>query len=108
MNGMWGYKIMNQNYKSVPELIELLVNARGKGANLLLNIGLQPNGELPAAALDRLKGMGEWLRANGETVYGVRAADFPAQSWERPHAKATSYISTYSVPKATRSQCPLR
>ncbi len=42
MNGMWGYKIMDQNYKSVPELIELLVNARGKGANLLLNIGLQP------------------------------------------------------------------
>ncbi len=81
MNGMWGYKIMDQNYKSVPELIELLVNARGKGANLLLNIGPQPTGALPAAALDRLKGMGEWLRANGETVYGVRAADFPAQSW---------------------------
>lgn len=81
MNGMWGYKIMDQNYKSVAELIELLVNARGKGANLLLNIGPQPDGELPAASLDRLKGMGEWLRANGETVYGVRAGDFPQQPW---------------------------
>ena len=81
MNGMWGYKILDQNYKPTPELIELLVNARGKGANLLLNIGPQPNGELPAASLTRLKEIGEWMKVNGETIYGVTAGDFPEQSW---------------------------
>ena len=47
MNGMWGYKIMDQNYKSSAELVRLMVGAAGKGANLLLNIGPQPSGELP-------------------------------------------------------------
>lgn len=81
MNGMWGYKITDQNYKSVDDLIRLLVSTAGKGANLLLNIGPQPNGELPAAALDRLKGMGEWLEKYGESIYGTRATGIKPQPW---------------------------
>ena len=81
MNGMWGYKVVDQNYKSVKTLIQYLVGAAGKGANLLLNIGPQPDGELPAAALDRLKGMGEWLEKYGETVYGTTAGDVPTRPW---------------------------
>lgn len=81
MNGMWGYKITDQNYKSVEELIRLLVSTSGKSANLLLNIGPQPNGKLPAAALERLRGMGEWLGRYGESIYGTRAGDIPEQAW---------------------------
>ena len=81
MNRMWGYKIIDQNYKSSDELIRLLVRTSGKGANLLLNIGPQPNGELPATALERLKDMGEWLRANGESIYGTTAGDLEEQPW---------------------------
>ena len=81
MNGMWGYKIIDQNYKSVETLVQYLVGAAGKGANLLLNIGPQPNGELPAASLERLQGIGEWLRAYGETVYATTAGDIPTQEW---------------------------
>ena len=81
MNGMWGYKVTDQNYKSVKELVRLLVGASGKGANLLLNIGPQPDGELPATALDRLAGMGEWLAKYGETIYGTTAGDVPTRPW---------------------------
>ena len=81
MNGMWGYKIQDQDYKDTPTLIRYLVKAAGMGANLLMNIGPQPNGELPATALARLKDMGEWMRANGETIYSTEAGPFPAQSW---------------------------
>lgn len=81
MNGMWGYKLVDQNYKSLETLIRYLVSTAGKGANLLMNVGPQPNGQLPAAAVERLKGMGEWMRANGETVYGTKAGDIPAQEW---------------------------
>lgn len=77
MNGMWGYKIIDQNYKSTEELIRLLVQTAGKGANLLLNIGPQPNGELPATALERLKEMGQWLNKYGESIYGTTAGEFP-------------------------------
>ncbi|MDE5812939.1 MAG: alpha-L-fucosidase, partial [Muribaculaceae bacterium] len=81
MNGMWGYKIMDQNYKDTPSLIRYLVNTAGMGANLLLNIGPQPNGELPAAALQRLKEMGEWMNHYGETIYATEGSDFPKQTW---------------------------
>ena len=81
MNGMWGYKIKDQNYKDSKTLIQYLVKTAGLGANLLLNIGPQPNGELPAVAIERLKDMGEWLNKYGETIYATRESPFPQQSW---------------------------
>lgn len=81
MNGMWGYRIKDQNYKSVPVLVRLLVSAAGKGANLLMNIGPQANGELPAVAVERMKGMGEWMKKYGETIYGTTAGDIHKADW---------------------------
>ena len=81
MNGMWGYKVTDQNYKSTADIIRLLVRTAGMGANLLLNIGPQPNGELPATALRRLKEVGEWTSQYGETVYGTTAGDIAPQAW---------------------------
>lgn len=90
MNNMWGYKIKDQDYKDSRTLIRYLVSAAGMGANLLLNVGPQPNGELPAAALSRMKEIGEWLRTNGETIYATEAGPFPAQSWGTSTRKGNS------------------
>ena len=95
MNGMWGYRVKDQNYKSVPTLIRLLVRAAGKGANLLMNIGPQPNGELPAVAVERLKGMGEWMKKYGETVYGTEAGDVMTADWD-DYPKGKYSLCTYS------------
>ncbi len=81
MNGMWGYKVKDTDYKSVDELVALLVRCAGMGANLLLNIGPRPDGRLPEQCLERLQGIGEWLKANGETIYGTEAGDVPPQPW---------------------------
>ena len=81
MNGMWGYKVVDQEYKSTETLIRYLVSAAGKGANLLLNVGPQPNGELPAVAVERLKQMGEWMAMYGDTIYGTEAGDVKPQEW---------------------------
>lgn len=102
MNGMWGYKVNDQRYKSVEELITLLVKTSGKGANLLMNIGPQPNGELPAVALERLKGMGEWLQQYGETIYGTTAGHLPVQEWGATTQKGnTEYIHILNYKDAT-------
>ena len=41
--------------------IHYLVKDAGKGANLLMNIGHQPNGEMPAKAIERLKEIVKWM-----------------------------------------------
>ena len=81
MNKTWGYNIEDQHYKSSRTLIQLLVRAAGKNANLLMNIGPQPNGELPAVAVQRMKEMGEWMNQYGETIYGTRGGDVAPQAW---------------------------
>lgn len=81
MNGMWGYKITDQNYKSTKTLIHYLVKAAGKDANLLMNIGPQPDGCLPQVAVERLKEMGEWMKTYGETIYGTRGGCVAPHPW---------------------------
>ena len=81
MNGSWGYRMTDQNYKSVDELIRYLVSTAGRDANLLLNVGPQPDGNIPAAALERLAAMGEWLGTYGETIYGTRSTLVKPQPW---------------------------
>ena len=53
-------------------LIHLLVDVVGKGGNFLLNVGPQPDGQLPAVAVGRMKEIGDWLDVNGEAIYGTR------------------------------------
>ena len=90
MNGMWGYKVTDQNYKSAFELVRLLVSTAGKGANLLLNIGPQPNGQLPSAALDRLKALGRWTSAYGKTIYHTQAGPVRPCAWGATTMRADS------------------
>lgn len=81
MNGMWGYKCTDLNYKSTDELVKLIVRTAGKNANLLLNIGPQPNGKLPDMALQRLKEIGKWMKQYGETIYGTTNGEPGEQEW---------------------------
>ena len=65
----------DEKYKSVRELVHLLIDIVCRGGNLALNVAPQPNGQLPAAAVRILDGLGAWLRANGEAIYGTRMAE---------------------------------
>jgi len=72
MGDQWSYK-PNDNYKSPRHLIHLLVDIVAKGGNFLLNIGPDPDGQLPAPAVKRLQEIGRWMQVNGEGIYGSRA-----------------------------------
>ena len=81
INDHWGYSITDSNYKTPKELIQMLVRAAGKNANLLLNVGPEPGGALPSLALDRLKAIGEWMNKYGETIYGTREGIVAPHDW---------------------------
>jgi alpha-L-fucosidase len=81
MNGSWGFNIKDDKYKSPPELIHYLVNAAGRNANFLLNVGPMPNGVIQQEFQDTLKEVGKWLRQYGESIYGTRGNVMPPQDW---------------------------
>lgn len=81
MNNSWGFNINDRNYKSVKQLIHLLVNAAGRNANFLLNVGPMPNGKIQAEFVDTLAAIGKWMKVNGESIYGTRGSAVAPQEW---------------------------
>ncbi|BDD02043.1 alpha-L-fucosidase [Persicobacter psychrovividus] len=81
MNGSWGYKPSDDNWKSDTLLIQSLVDIVSKGGNFLLNIGPDGLGNVPIESVDRLKTMGAWIQTNGESIYGAKASPFERPEW---------------------------
>ena len=81
MNNSWGFNITDTSYKSYDQLIALLVKAAGYGANLLLNIGPMPNGEVQPEFKERLHQMGEWMKTYGESIYNTKGGYIRPQTW---------------------------
>lgn len=72
MGTAWEYQPQHEIYKSGPDLIRLLIQARARGGNFLLNVGPKPDGELPIEQEERLREIGLWMFVNGEAIYDVR------------------------------------
>jgi alpha-L-fucosidase len=72
MGTAWQYKPTHEQYKSGTELIELLIETRAKGGNLLLNVGPKPDGELAIEQEERLRELALWNLAFGEAIGPVR------------------------------------
>ena len=81
MNDSWGFRLNDHNYKGAADLIRELVNAAGRNANFLLNVGPMPDGEIPREFVVRLDSMGEWLRVNGSAIYGTRGGPLAPRPW---------------------------
>ncbi len=66
-------------YSTSEELVHLLINKVSRGGNLLLNVGPTADGRIPLIMQQRLKDMGDWLKVNGEAIYGSgKWAEAPA------------------------------
>ena len=68
----WHFKPTNEDYKSGTKLIEMLIEIRAKGGNLLLNVGPQPDGVIPFEQERRMRELALWLFVNGEAIYEIR------------------------------------
>ena len=72
MGTAWQYQPQNEAYKSGGQVIDILVETRAKGGNLLLNIGPKPDGELAIEQEERLREVALWMQVNQECIYNVR------------------------------------
>lgn len=68
----WQYKPTNDPQKSGTEMINMLIETRAKGGNLLLNVGPKPNGEIQIEQEALLRELALWNFVNGESVHAVR------------------------------------
>jgi alpha-L-fucosidase len=81
INNSWGYNASDRRFKSTKDLIHYLVRAAGNNANFLLNVGPMPSGKIQPEFVSRLAEMGEWLKVNGEAIYGTRGGPFAPRNW---------------------------
>lgn len=71
---LWGH-VHGARWKPTDQLLDLLCECASRGGNLLLNVGPDGDGRLPAPFLERARELGAWLRRNGTAIYGPGAGD---------------------------------
>ena len=111
MNGTWGYKSYDHNYKSPKTLIQNLLDIASKGGNFLLNVGPTAEGEFPPESVEILAKIGEWMKINGEAVYGTKASPWGLFPWGRCTLKETTkgtslYFSVFEWPSDGKLMIP--
>ena len=99
LNDTWAFKTDDHNWKSTEDLTKKLVDIVSKGGNYLLNVGPTAEGIIPEPSVERLLGVGDWLKKNGEGVYGTTAGPIQNVDWCRSTQKDGSvYIHVFDWP----------
>jgi alpha-L-fucosidase len=87
------------DYKSAREFILVLCDLVSRGGNLLLDIGPSGDGTIPVVMEQRLLEIGDWLRVNGEAIYGTRFAGRSCQwsAGKRPGQQYGEFMVKYNL-----------
>lgn len=100
MNTTWGYKFYDDQWKTTETLVRNLIDVASKGGNYLLNVGPMADGLIPQPSVERLAGVGKWMKVNGDSIYATTASPFQA---ELAFGRATSkpgkvYLHVFNWP----------
>jgi len=99
LNGTWGYSKFDQEWKTPANVIQRMVEIVSKGGNYLLNIGPMADGAIPAPSVAVLEKVGEWMRRNGDSIYGTAACPVGQFPWGRCTVKGERvYLHAFQRP----------
>lgn len=94
MGNSWSY-VPHDHYKSVNQIVQLLVRIVSRGGNLLMNVGPDATGDWDPVVYDRLAGISRWMQVNGEGIYGSVAVP-PYSSGNIYYTKARTDNTIYA------------
>jgi alpha-L-fucosidase len=80
MNNHWGYNKQDNHWKSPETIVHNLCDVASKGGNYLLNVGPPREGLIPQPCVERLDEVGQWMKVNGEAIYGSGPTPFGAEA----------------------------
>ncbi len=92
-----------EDYNSTQQLVYMLVDIVSRGGNFLLDIGPTADGRIPVIMQERLIEVGDWLKVNGEAIYGTTLNEKTCQ-WSKgkiQDAERGRYKVKYDVMKLT-------
>jgi alpha-L-fucosidase len=98
LNNNWGYTEGDKDWKSPQMIIHALVNCVSKNGNLLLNVGPDGRGNIPAESVRILTEVGQWMDKNSESIYGCGMSGFAKPDWGRYTAKGTALYLHWMYP----------
>jgi alpha-L-fucosidase len=73
--GSWHYdrRIFDEHrYKTVPQVVHMLLDIVSKNGNLMLSVPLRGEGTIDADEAAFLDGLAAWMSVNGEGIFGTR------------------------------------
>lgn len=97
----WGYhKDWSLSYVKTPvEVLERIVHAVSMGGNMVVNFGPQADGDFRPEEKQLAREIGEWMKRNGECVYGCDYAGWEKQSWGYYTRKGNDvYMAVFNLP----------
>ncbi|WP_207512442.1 alpha-L-fucosidase [Longitalea luteola] len=98
-NESYGYHQYDNSHKPVSAFVHLLAKAASRGGNLLMNIGPKGDGTFDSKDQLILKGIGAWIKKNGESIYEAAASPLPLQDWGVSTVKGnTMYLHVFNWP----------
>jgi alpha-L-fucosidase len=99
INNTWAYNSRDHQFKSARFLIRTLVNVASKGGNFLLNVGPTPEGTIQPEFQERLRAIGDWLKVNGDAIYGSTYGPWQNLAFGKTTAKGnTVYLHVFDWP----------
>ena len=108
LNDTWGFKSYDNHWKSSETILRNLIDIASKGGNYLLNVGPTSHGEIPAPSAERLAQVGQWMRVNGDSIYGSGPSPFKTQlAFGRATSKPGKvFLEVFDWPADGRLQVP--
>jgi alpha-L-fucosidase len=80
-NDSWGFIKNDNDFKSPRDVLHLLASVAARGGNLILNVGPDGTGQIPEVSQFYLREVGDWLKKNGDSIYGTTRSPIPDQPW---------------------------